>query len=207
MYHGILAGFIVLCLCIALQGLTYRGTSVILPTYFELRNQVLYQYLTELQGILASKNVAATALTSLVYFVGIFGQYIGGWTAQRLDARKGYLIFHSLSIPMVLLMAYATDIPLILVSMLYLLFLLGMQPIENTLIAQLSPEKLRHSAYGVKFILSFGIGALAVYWVGWIEKLWSLSAVFVAMSLATCLLVICILLLFLVTRSRTGDES
>lgn len=206
-YHGILAGFIVLCLCIALQGLTYRGTSVILPTYFELRNQGLYQYLTELQGLLASKNVAATALTSLVYFVGIFGQYIGGWTAQRFDPRKGYLIFHSLSIPMVLLMAYTTDIPLILVSMLYLLFLLGMQPIENTLIAQLSPEKLRHSAYGVKFILSFGIGALAVYWVGWIEKLWSLSAVFVAMAMVTCLLVICILLLFLVTKSRTGDET
>ncbi|MCF8038249.1 MAG: MFS transporter [Desulfohalobiaceae bacterium] len=201
-YHGILAGFIVLCLCIILQGLTYRGTSVILPTYFELRNEGLYQYLTELQGILGSKNVAATALTSLVYFIGIFGQFIGGWTAQKFDPRKGYLLFHSLSLPMVLLMAYTTDIPLILVSMVYLLFLLGMQPIENTLIAQLSPEKLRHSAYGAKFILSFGVGALAVYLVGWVEQIWSLPAVFIAMTLATLILVLCIFVLFAVTRNR-----
>ncbi len=202
LYHGLLIGFIVLCFCIVLQGLAYRGTSVILPTYFEMKNEGLYKYLNELQGILGSKNVAATALTSIVYFVGIFGQFLGGWTAQRFDPRKAYLAFHSLSIPMVLLMAYTTDIPLILVSMAYLLFLLGMQPIENTLIAQLSPEKLRHSAYGVKFMLSFGVGALAVYLVGWIESVWSLPAVFIAMSLATCLLVLFILLLFAVTRNK-----
>ena len=201
-YQGLLIGFFVLCLCIVLQGLTYRGTSVILPTYFEMKNEGLYRYLNELRGLLSSKNVAATALTSIVYFVGIFGQFLGGWTAQRFDPRKAYLAFHSLSIPMVLLMAYTTDIPLILVSMVYLLFLLGMQPIENTLIAQLSPEKLRHSAYGVKFILSFGVGALAVFLVGWVESVWSLPAVFIAMSLATCLLVLFILLLLAVTRDK-----
>lgn len=207
-YHGIFLGFIVLCLCITMQGLTYRGTSVILPTYFELRNEGLYQYLNELQGILGSKNVAATALTSLVYFIGVFGQFIGGWTAHRFDPRKGYLIFHSLSLPMVLLMAYTTDIPLILVSMVYLLCLLGMQPIENTLIAQLSPERFRHSAYGVKFILSFGVGALAVYLVGWVEGVWSLPAFFIAMTLATLVLVSCILVLFLVTKNNPeGSEE
>ena len=37
-----------------------------------------------------------------------------------------------------------------------------MQPIENSLFAQLTPERWRSTAYGLKFTLTFGIGASAV---------------------------------------------
>jgi hypothetical protein len=60
-----------------------------------------------------------------------------------------------------------------------------MQPIENTLVAYLTPDRLRHSAFGTKFILTFGVGSVAVYVVGWIKTAWSLSAVFVAMSVVS----------------------
>jgi MFS family permease len=182
-----------------LVGLTYRGMSVILPSYFELRNESLFESLQGLQGLVASKNVAATGLTSLVFLVGILGQYIGGWAAERFDARRGYLLFHALTIPLALLIAWSSDLTLLWISMAYAFFLLGMQPIENTLIARLTPDRLRHSGFGLKFILNFGIGSLAVFFVGWVESVWSLPAVFVALAGLSCLLVLCILGLFTAT--------
>jgi hypothetical protein len=85
--------------------------------------------------------------------------------------------------------------------MFYMLFLLGMQPIENTLVAFLTPERLRHSAYGTKFILTFGVGALAVHMVGWIKDGWSLPAVFIAMAGISFAIVLGIMVLLYVTRA------
>ncbi|MCP4667224.1 MAG: MFS transporter, partial [Deltaproteobacteria bacterium] len=142
----LIAGFAVLCLCMMLGGIAYRGATVILPSYFELRNASLFETLSRLEWLYASKNVAATALTSLVFLVGMLGQYMGGRAAERFNPRWGYLVFHVLALPMALIMAFVTDLPLLIISMGYMLFLLGMQPIENTLVANLTPDKLRHSA-------------------------------------------------------------
>ncbi|MEJ2726475.1 MAG: MFS transporter, partial [Deltaproteobacteria bacterium] len=194
------AGFIVLCVCMMLGGIAYRGTTVILPSYFELRTESLFEGVNRLKWLLTSRNVAATALTSLVFLVGIGGQYLGGRIAERFEPRRGYLVFHSLALPFAFFMAFTTDVPLLLVTMGYLLFLLGMQPIENTLVAYLTPDSLRSSAYGTKFILTFGVGAFAIRLVGWIKASWSLPAVFVAMSAISLGIVLFILLLLAVTR-------
>lgn len=196
----IAGGFIVLCVCMMLGGIAYRGVTVILPSYFELRSHALFEGLSRFQWLLPSKNVAATALTSLALMAGMLGQYLGGVAAERFEPRRAYLLFHSIALPMALIMAFTTDLPLLLVTMGYMLFLLGMQPIENTLVAYLTPDKLRYSGYGIKSILTFGVGALAVHMVGWIKDAWSLPAVFVAMAGVSLGIIAFILLLIFVTR-------
>jgi MFS family permease len=166
-----------------------------------LRNQGLFEALNRLSWLPASRNVAATLLTSLVFVVGIAGQFFGGLFAERFEPRRGYLAFHALATPLALAMAYLTDIPLLVVTMGYMLFLLGMQPIENTLVSRLTPDHLRHSAYGTKFILTFGVGALAVHLVGWIRQASSLSTVFVVMTGVSVMIVCAIFLLTWATRN------
>ncbi|MEJ2587277.1 MAG: MFS transporter [Deltaproteobacteria bacterium] len=202
---GLMLGFALLCICMTLGGISYRSLTVILPSYFELRNPGLIHALSGLTWLPVSRNVAATALTSLVFLVGIFGQYIGGFVGERFEPRRAYLVFHVMTIPLALAMAYTTDVPLLLITMAYALFLLGMQPIENTLVARFTPDALRHSAYGTKFILSFGVGSLAIYLVGWVKQAWSLPGVFVAMTVVAMLTVLFILLLIVATR-RTASE-
>jgi MFS family permease len=196
---NLLMGFAVLCICMMLGGVAYRGVTVVLPSYFELKNQALFEGLSRFPWLPTSKNVAATALTSLVFVVGILGQYLGGYVAERFETRRSYLIFHTLALPLALLMAYTTDLPLLLVTSTYMLFLLGMQPIENTLVAYLTPDRLRHSGYGTKFILTFGVGAVSVHMVGWVQQVWSLSAVFVTMALVSSGIVLSTVLLIHVT--------
>jgi len=196
----LMLSFAVLCICMMLGGVAYRSVTVILPAYLELGNPALLDWISRLPWMPASRNVAATALSSSVFMVGMFGQFLGGVTAERFEPRRGYLVFHVLALPMVLAMAYTTDVSLLLITMGYMLFLLGMQPIENTLVAKLTPDKVRDSAYGTKFILTFGVGAFAVYFVGWVKEVWSFPAVFVAMAIVSLTTVLSILLLMRVTR-------
>ncbi len=196
----LIVGFAILCVAMMLGGVAYRCSTVVLPAYFELRNPSILTYLGNLEWFPTSRNVAATALSSLVFSIGVMGQYLGGWAAERFEPRRGYLVFHLVALPLALLMAYTTDVPLLLVTICYMFFLLGMQPIENSLVAYLTPDRLRHSAYGAKFILTFGVGAVAVYVVGWIKDAWSLPAVFVAMAVVSVLIVLDIMLLISKTR-------
>ena len=195
-----ITGFMILCVCMMLSGIAYRMASVIMPSYFELQNRALFDGLSRVPWLSASRNVAATAFTSLVFLIGAFGQYLGGWVAERFEPRRSYILFHSIAFPMALLMSHTTDIPLILITGGYIMFLLGGQPIENTLVTRFTPEKLRDSAFGIKAILSFGVGSLSVHLVGWIQVTWSLPAVFTVAAGISVLTVLFGVILIAVTR-------
>ena len=203
---SLILGFAVLCVCMMLGGIAYRAITVILPAYLELHNPVLLDWIGRVNWMPASRNVVASALSSAVFVVGMFGQFLGGFAAQRFEPRRAYLIFHLTAMPLVLAMAFTTDLSLLIAAMGYVLFLLGMQPIENTLVARFTPDRLRHSAYGTKFILTFGVGSVAVHLVGWIKGMWSLSAVFVAMTAVSLAIVISILVLIRTTRNIVVEK-
>jgi MFS family permease len=190
-----LAAFLVLLAAMTLGGIVYRGTSVTLPAYFELQNSELYHFLTQLTGGMGTANVVATVLTSLIYLVGIAGQYTGGWVGERYRLTSGYLLFHLLTIPLALAMAASTNGMLVFFAALHGFFLLGMQPLENTLVARLTPPRFLSSAYGVKFILTFGVGALSVKLVGLVKATWGFPAVYQGLAGVSTLLALAIVVL------------
>lgn len=193
--NGMLRAFLILLVAMMLGGIAYRGATVIVPAYFELKNQEIFQWLATLFGAGLSKNLVATSVVSLIYLIGMAGQYVGGRVADRFELVRSYLFFHMMTIPAAFLMAVSMDIPLVLLTTVYFFFLLGMQPIENTLVANFTPRRLRHSAYGTKFILTFGVGALSVMMVGAIEKGYGINAVFPALASVSIALVVSILFL------------
>jgi FSR family fosmidomycin resistance protein-like MFS transporter len=75
-----------------------------------------------------------------------------------------------------------------------------MQPIENTLVAKFTPKKFHHSAYGSKFVLTFGVGALSVKMIKAIETTVNIEAVFYALGLTSVVLVSVIVMLIYRTR-------
>ncbi len=190
-----LTPFLILLVAMMLGGVVYRAVSITLPAYFELQNQDLYQSFLNIAGSFGSANVFATLVTSLIYLVGMMGQYCGGRAGETMDLGKGYLLFHLITIPAAIAMALTTNIPLIFFAMVHSFFLLGMQPIENTLVARLSPPQLHSSAYGLKFILTFGVGAVSVQMVGSIKETFGFNSVYFALAMVSSLLVSVILLL------------
>lgn len=200
--QGNLIPFLVLLVAMMLGGVVYRATTVTMPAYFEIQNRDLYQGLITLTGQFGSPNLFATLATSLIYLVGMAGQYFGGRVGQSVELGKGYLAFHLITIPAALAMAVTSNTPLVIFAMIHSFFLLGMQPLENTLVARLSPPKLHSSAYGLKFILTFGVGALSVGMVTGIKENFGLSAVYVALALVSSSLVCVIMLLNHLRRQR-----
>lgn len=192
---GAAGAFLILLGAMMLGGVVYTGGTVILPAYFELRNQGMLEGVQELFGSAVSGNLVATLTTSIIFVTGIFGQYVGGHLAERYEPKYVYLAFHLSAIPAAFLAALTSNLALVGVVMAYFFFLLGMQPSENTLVAALAPKRLHHSAFGFKFILTFGVGALAVKMVGAVESSFGLSLVFPFLGGVSVLLVLFILAL------------
>lgn len=199
-HHG--RYFLILCVVMTLAGLVYRGNSLILPAYLEYRAGFLWDLFRQFQpeNTAGVKTLAATLLASFIYFIGIIGQLIGGRLADRFDLRWLYFAFHALSLPFVFLMSLLTNIPLVVAASLYILFALGMQPVENSLVARFTPGRWRSTSYGIKFILVFGVGSFSVYLVGWLEKTWGLESVYVAAGGLVVFLLAWILVLIRASR-------
>ena len=201
--NGMLGAFLILLVAMMLGGIAYRGATVVTPAYFELKNQGIFLWISSFgEGL--SRNVVATTITSIIYLVGIAGQYTGGRVAERFELRWSYLFFHAMVVPIVLLMSMAVDLPLVGLGMVYFFFLLGMQPIENTLVARFTPRRFHHAAYGTKFILTFGVGSLAVKMVGAIKENASIEVVYWALGLISLLLVGMVLVLIARTPRMTS---
>jgi MFS family permease len=206
--------FSLLCGAMMLGGIAYRGQTLILPAYFAEKIGFLLPTIERWRWLPAvgSASVAATALTSLAYLAGAWGQAIGGQLADRHDLRKMYLLFHGLSLPLLLAMGYLADGLLLICAVGYAFFAFGMQPLENSLVAVLTPARLRSTAYGIKFTLTFGVGALAVRFVGTWQREGGLAAVFPRLALCLVLLLCFAALLWYATRrepmtSQSGEIS
>jgi MFS family permease len=197
-------GFFVLLIAMMLGGIAYRGASVILPAYFELRNQGIFQWLSQHVPAGVSTNLVATMIASAIFMVGVAAQYLGGRVAEQFSLPHSYLVFHLITIPAAFAMAWAVDLPLVALALVYFFFMLGMQPIENTLVSRLTPPRWRHSAFGMKFILTFGVGALAVKGVQAIETGLGITWVYPALGCVSIILVMTIGVLMV--RMRPAEK-
>jgi FSR family fosmidomycin resistance protein-like MFS transporter len=157
--NGRLLLFAVLLVAATLGGISYRGNTLVQPAYFAERVSTF----------------GFGAITSIVYLVGIGGQYLGGRLADRHDLRWLYFFFHAITLPALLAMTVLEGTPLIGAAMLFVFFSLGMQPIENSLVAHVTPARWRATAYGIKFVFTFGVGALGVLLVEWAQNEGGLS--------------------------------
>ena len=206
--HSI-APFLVLLVAMMLGGIAYRGATVILPAYFELKTPALFKFLSGALSSSLSTNLVATSISALIYFVGILGQYSGGRIADRYEPKYCYFAYHAAIIPIAFLISVSSNLQLVSLTMVYFFFLLGMQPIENTLVAHFTPRKFHHSAFGMKFILTFGVGSISVKLLQFIENHWGIEATFKCLGVVSIALGSTIVVMLLFTRNtpQSPQES
>jgi len=173
--------FLILCGAMVFSGLMYRGYTVILPTFFESKlsgfGELVSSVLDRASAAPELYTLLATLITCGVYLVGMVGQLMGGRAADRFDLRWAYLVFFACALPFLVSLRFVEGLLLIPLAGGFVLFSLGMQPIENSLVAMLTPPQWRSVSYGVKFTLVFGAGSLAVYCVSFTSGSYGLDAV------------------------------
>jgi FSR family fosmidomycin resistance protein-like MFS transporter len=171
--------FIVLSVTMLCAGLIYQATQPSLPKLFEER---LGEF-----GLLA----AAGGVT-VVYLLAGFTQILAGHMADRFSPKRIYLAVALIQVPLLLGLAHASGLGLLLLAMLAVSFNMAGIPAENLLLSRYTPAKWRGTAFGMKFILSFGVSGLGVPmvslirgWGGGFEMVFSVlavSAVLVALA-------------------------
>jgi hypothetical protein len=199
--------FLILCAAMVFSGLMYRGYTIILPTFFESKLAGLGALVTKLAGDLRAGPEADTLVATLiacgVYLVGMVGQLIGGTVADRRDLRWAYLTFFVCALPFLTSLRFVEGPLLIPLAGIFVLFSLGMQPIENSLVAMLTPAQWRSVSYGVKFTLVFGAGSLAVYFVSFAKGSYGLDGVIHLLLLFLAMVITMIVVLLLASRGAS----
>lgn len=187
--------FVLALVAMAINGFIYRGFLTILPTY--IAEKVTIENVSSI--------LSGGILTTFILSFGMIGQYIGGHLSDRFQLSKLYLIFVSITLPLMGAMAFLENIELMVFTIFFSLFHFPCQPIENHLVSQLIPAKLVSSGYGIKFIFTFGLGSFATAFVGSIIEKYSLETVFPTLSLFLLLSVLVIGLMVFYDRTYTGQ--
>ena len=149
------------------------------------------------EGKLAPGNI----MLSLAVVIGGGGQLGGGYLADRHDLRLMYLLFYVLAVPAAFLCAMSGETLLFAAFIVLVFFTMGMQSIENSLISRLTPDRWRSTSFGLKFVLTFGAGALGAKLTGHlIDRTGSAAPVFTWVGMFTLAVAVAILVLYLASR-------
>jgi MFS family permease len=196
------APLLLLGTAVVFAGIAYRLHTLVLPALIQERLPDVAAWASAHAPPVMNnvENLAATALTTVAYALGMVGQWFGGRVADRRALAPAYAGFHAAAVPLVLLAAMAGG-PLLLVLLVgFLFFNQGMQPIENRLVASLVPPAFRGRAFAGKFVLAFGVGSGGVWLVALIVPLAGLGGPLFTAGGLELLIVLAALLLWRVKR-------
>ena len=167
---SVLKLFLILCVIVLFSGLMYRTYTLVFPAWIETRLSNLFSDINRIligngskTPVPESDTLIASIITGLAYVIGMFGQFAGGKIADKWELRTAYLFFWLMALPFLLLARFSTGLWILPFAGLFIFFAMGMQPIENSIFAILTPPRWRSVGYGIKFTLTFGIGSLSVY--------------------------------------------
>jgi MFS family permease len=141
---------IVLSVTMLCAGLIYQATQPALPKLF-----------SERLGDGAGVGDAALAVT-MVYLVAGLTQVVAGHLADRYSPKLIYVLSYVAQGPLLVALAWGAGLPLVMVAMLAVALNMAGIPAENLLLARYTPAKWRGTAFGLKFVLSFGVSGLGV---------------------------------------------
>jgi MFS family permease len=202
--------FVVFCAGVLFAGLMYRSFTLILPAFLEsrlggvtqsLRNIVTRRF-SSVEDLPAFQTLVATLIATGVYVLGIFGQALGGRVADRHSLKWSYFIFYCAALPFVLASAFLENALLIPAAGMFVLFAVGMQPIENSLLAFLTPVRWRSMSYGIKFTLTFGAGSFAVKIVSAVQSSYGISSVIILVAGFLAMVILCVGVFLLLSRGQ-----
>jgi MFS transporter, FSR family, fosmidomycin resistance protein len=158
--NAMVRAFIVLSITMVGNGLIYQSMTSAMPKIFAER----------IEDWTGGTTVGAGLLVSLVYFGAMASQLIGGYLVDKVSSRTLYVAASLVQLPLYLLAASLANSPLFFVVAASVLFNTVAVPTENVLLTHYTPDKWRATAFGAKFVLALGIGALGVPLVAHIHE-------------------------------------
>lgn len=151
--------YAILLLTMVVMGLVFQATQTALPKILDLR----------IRSITGEGAFGIGAIVACVYLVGGAMQIVGGHLADRVPLKPLYLLGFALQVPVLTLFAVSNGAPLLGFAVLAVILTSATLPAENLLLSRYTPAAHQSLAFGVKFVLAFCTGPLAIQFVSFIE--------------------------------------
>ena len=174
-------------------GFLYRGTVTFLPLHFTENSQI------NIFGF-DSLTVAGFLVTGTL-LMGAFGQYIGGILGDRTEKEPLVVGLAILLVPILLLVGWASGLPLILATAAYAFIYFMAPPSYNALAAEYVAPSMRGRVFGLIFFGAFGIGSFAGILGGIVAESFGSGAVFLALAGVSTLVVAAAVALLMYSRN------
>ncbi len=169
----------------SIWGFAHQGLFSYLPLYF-----------SESVDLNMDAVITGGMLTAFVLILGVVGQIIGGKLGAHIPRKKLLVWVVGLNIPFLLLMGYQTGPILILIVGVLGAINFTFQPVNNSLIADVTSKGNRGLIYGLSMGLGYGVGSLAATIGGYIGENIQLSYIFPFLAISLIPGVLLALLLF-----------
>jgi MFS family permease len=179
------ASFALVVVVVATSGLYYRTFLTFLPDLLsDFLGPLLDVRLVDPDGPYADEFDLARYLYVAVLVVGVFGQYLGGYLADRLPVERALAgALATLAVLAVLFVpATATTGTFVAVALSLGVALFTIQPLQQAAVATHSPPGTRGLSFGYTFLAIFGVGALGAALAGTILTYATARALFVVLA-------------------------
>lgn len=168
----------------AMAGIVFQSTTFALPKVFEER----------LGGIAGSATLIGW-LAFLVFAVASAAQVVVGRMLDRYGPRQVFIAVASIQVVFFSLMPGLTDWAALIVALAFMLGAFGQIPINDYMIGKLARSEMRASIYGVRYVVSFAVLALALPLIAWIHQGWGFDRLFQILAFAAGAILLAVWLL------------
>jgi MFS family permease len=195
---SLVVSFVILCCAVVGISICFQGSSAFLNTH--ITQQIKD---TTLDRALFLGNV----YTSVIFAVGILGQVVGGFLADRMHREEAIMAVATAGcVPFLILIGVTTGLAAPCLAIPFGFFYFSTQPVYNCLISKYTRPRLRGAAFGLTAFLTFGVGSVGATIAGWAADRWGgVGCIFPIMAIGAALSALaCGALVWLeVSRRRT----
>jgi MFS family permease len=151
--------FIVLALVTLAGGVVFNAATAALPKLIDER-------LPQLAG----SKLSVGTLVCAIYLVGAVAQLIMGRLIDHHPLKVGFMAVAMLQAPLLLSAAYATGWPMVVVGGGIMFALFGQVTFNDGMVARYADDAWRARVYGIRYLLSFGVSAVAIPLTGFVYE-------------------------------------
>lgn len=149
--QDMIRAFLVLAVTLLCTGIIYQATQPALPKTF-----------SENLGGLTNGVLGVSAFVAIVYFAAGIMQIVAGRLADKYPLKYVYMLAFLCQVPFLAIAGSLSGTPLFIVALIMVTVNVGALPAENALVARYAPSQWRGLAFGLKYILAFGVSGLGV---------------------------------------------
>jgi MFS family permease len=185
--------FVIILLTTALGGFIFQSTTFSLPKVFDERLAGFASSVTELG-----------AYSFLVFAIAAFAQLVVGYLVDHYALRRVFLIVAFLQLLLFSAMMQVSGLSALLVAIGFMLVVFGEIPISDVLVGRVASGEWRSRAFALSYLVGFGVSALSLPLIAWVQGSWGFSVLFGLLAGAALLIFIVVLYL---PQTETASSS